>query len=394
MSEMPDAASGGPLHILLVDDEPDIEPLVRQRLRRQVRSGDYVLHFAGDGVEALESLAADRRIDLVVTDINMPRMDGLTLLEHIPGVDLDIKAVVVSAYGDMPNIRTAMNRGAFDFVTKPLDFEDFEVTLERARRHIVRWKAAQASRDRLSALERELDLASRMQQGILPVEFPCTDTFSVHGSMWPAKTIGGDFFDVLCLEHGCVGLAVADVSDKGIPAALFMMSSRTMLKGAAIGHHRPEKVLEEVNDLLHADNRQLMFTTLVYAVYHPESGALGYANAGHCHPFVVDARGAVRVLGGTNGVALGLSPGLVYRGVDTTLAPGDTLFMYSDGISEALDGEGAEFGAERLEAALGAVAPRSAAHAAEMVLAALSRFTGATEQTDDITCLVLHRRCL
>ena len=117
--------------ILVVDDEPDLEHLVRQRMRREIRSGTYSFMFAQNGVEALEVLNEEQDIDMVLSDINMPRMDGLTLLEQIPKVDPNIRSVIVSAYGDMKNIRTAMNRGAFDFVTKPIDFEDLRVTIQR-----------------------------------------------------------------------------------------------------------------------------------------------------------------------------------------------------------------------------------------------------------------------
>ena len=123
--------------ILVVDDEPDLEPLILQRMRRSIRSGHYSFVFARNGVEALEQLSQDRDIDMVLSDINMPQMDGLTLLEQIPKVNPNLRAVIISAYGDMKNIRTAMNRGAFDFVTKPLDFEDLQITIERTLRHLV-----------------------------------------------------------------------------------------------------------------------------------------------------------------------------------------------------------------------------------------------------------------
>jgi len=117
--------------ILVVDDEPDIEVLVNQRFRRNIRSGEYDFSFARDGAEALEMLQSDADIDMVLSDINMPRMDGLTLLGHLSEVNPMLRAVIVSAYGDMENIRTAMNLGAFDFVTKPIDFEDLRVTIDK-----------------------------------------------------------------------------------------------------------------------------------------------------------------------------------------------------------------------------------------------------------------------
>ena len=394
MTEQAAATPGaeGPFHILVVDDEPDIEPLIRQRLRRHVRRGAYRLHFAGDGVRALEVLREAPEIEMVVTDINMPRMDGLTLLAELASAAPDVKAVVVSAYGDMPNIRTAMNRGAFDFVTKPLDFADFEVTVERTRRHIAQWKDAQRSRDRLNALQRELELASQMQQGILPVEFPSDEGFDIHAEMTPATNVGGDFFDVLALEHGRIGLAVADVSGKGIPAALFMMTSRIVLKGAAIGREAPHDVMREANLMLNAENRSFMFTTMAYAVYDPRTATLRYANAGHCNPLVAGADGAVRELDDADGVVLGLEPSVRYDAGEAELRPGDTLMMYSDGISEALNAADEEFGAARLKAALGDAAPDSARSAVRRTMDAVHAFTGGTPQSDDITCLALHRK--
>ena len=128
--------------ILFVDDEPDLAPLIRQKFRRDVREGSLELVFAGDGVEALEHLDADADIEVVVTDLNMPRMDGLTLLGRLAESGRRHKAVVVTAYGDMENIRTAMNRGAFDFLTKPIDLADLEITLDQARTAVEREREA------------------------------------------------------------------------------------------------------------------------------------------------------------------------------------------------------------------------------------------------------------
>jgi len=123
-----------PAKILVVDDEADLEVLMRQRMRRAIRKGQFEFVFARNGVEALERLR-ENDIDIVLSDINMPEMDGLTLLQQIPDVDPDIRSVIVTAYGDIDNIRSAMNRGAFDFVTKPIDFTDLRATIERALEH-------------------------------------------------------------------------------------------------------------------------------------------------------------------------------------------------------------------------------------------------------------------
>lgn len=138
--------AGGVTTILVVDDEPDLEALVLQRFRRQVRDGSLSFLFAHDGLEALERVAANPAIDLVLADINMPRMDGLTLLGRLQEAEEPIATVIVSAYGDMANIRTAMNRGAFDFVTKPIDFTDLEATIAKTRRHVAALREARARR--------------------------------------------------------------------------------------------------------------------------------------------------------------------------------------------------------------------------------------------------------
>ncbi len=128
--------------ILVVDDEPDLEALIVQRFRRQIRSGEVRFHFAGDGIEALEVLARHRDVDLVLSDINMPRMDGLKLLERLQDGEWQLSTIVVSAYGDMANLRTAMNRGAFDFVMKPIDFADLEATIAKTLRHLENLREA------------------------------------------------------------------------------------------------------------------------------------------------------------------------------------------------------------------------------------------------------------
>ncbi len=378
--------------ILVVDDEPDLQPLMLQRMRRQIRSGRYSFVFAHNGVEALDVLRQDDDIDMVVSDINMPQMDGLTLLEQIPKVDPNIRSVIISAYGDMKNIRTAMNRGAFDFVTKPLDFNDLRITIDRTLVHLTEWREALASRDQLVALQNELNVASKMQQSILPTVFPSGDDYISFASMEPARNVGGDFYDFMSLEDGRVGLAIADVSDKGVPAALFMMSSRTLLKGAAIGNELPGATLEEVNNLLCDDNEAFMFVTLLYAAYDPSTGELSYANGGHNSPVIVHPSGETTVLPVTGGIALGVMPEFEFAQNKIELEPGDTLVLYTDGVTEAMNESGEEYGMDRLREILAAAPSKDAEHITNEIFQSIREFAGEAPQSDDITCLTLHRR--
>ena len=170
-----------------------------------------------------------------------------------------------------------------------------------------------------------------------------------------------------------------------------MMSTRTLLKGAAIGTTDPGNVLREVNNLLNEDNEAAMFVTILYAVYDPASGELTYTNGGHNSPLIVHADGKSELLPLTDGIALGLVPDLEYREGSLTLSPGDTIVLYTDGVTEAMNGEDVEFGNDRLREIFTAGPPANAEEANMGVLHAVDTFVVGTPQSDDITCLTLCR---
>ncbi len=379
-----------PYRILVVDDEPDLEPLVLQRMRRQIRSKEYEFVFAQNGVEALEKLNQDSTIDMVLSDINMPKMDGLTLLQQLPGVDPNLRAVIISAYGDMDNIRTAMNRGAFDFVTKPIDFDDLKITIARTLDHLSEWREALASRDQLISLQNELGIASQLQQSILPKKPLVSDTFEMSAKMEPASNVGGDFYDYFKVGDE-IGFVVADVSGKGIPASMFMMSSRTALKGSAIGVGEPQSVLHEVNLQLHADNPTFMFVTMVYGLFNAETNTLTYSLAGHDPPLLLKADGSVIELPGTQGVALGIAPHVEYSQQSLKLESGDTVFLFTDGVTEAMDKNNEQFGLKRLIDTFDNVVINSPDEANQRIMEQVHSFAAGAVQSDDITCLALRR---
>ena len=378
-----------PNRILVVDDEPDLERLVRQRMRHEIRAGTYSMAFARDGVEALEVLARSEPFDLVISDINMPRMDGLELLERIP-ITPDIRAVVVSAYGDIRNIRSAMNRGAFDFITKPVDFADLRLTIERTLHNLVEWRKTAETREKLVKLENELEVARRMQRSILPRNFPSGSGYKLHANMRSARAIGGDFYDFVVLDGGRVGFAVADVSGKGVPAALFMMSTRTLLKGAAIGTGDPGQTLANVNNLLANDNSGMMFVTILYMIFDPSNGTLTYASGGHDAPVLVHADGSAAELPRIGGIALGVIANSPYECHTVTVSPGDTIVLYTDGVTEARNVAGGQFGMERLCSAFDGKPPANPEVATRSIFNAVYEFVGDAPQFDDITCVALQ----
>ena len=380
-----------PFRLLVVDDEDEVAPIFRQRMRREVRSGVYELFFARSGVEALEVIDREPCIDLVITDINMPEMDGLTLLDRLRSRNCDLRSIVLSAYGDMTNIRAAMNLGAFDFVLKPVDFDDVRSTIDRTLGNLTEWRSAMASRDQLLSLSNEIDIAGRIQRSVLPVSFPRLEGYGIHALVRPARVVAGDFYDVMRLEGGMTGLLIADVCDKGVPAAMVMMSCRTLIRGAAIGLLDPGRVLSEVNDLMCENNPLSMFVTVFFGVFDPSEGSLTCANAGHPPPMLVRPGGGVEELGGARSLALGIRPRRDYPSVRLELEPGDTVFAFTDGVTEAVDPSGLEFGEERLRRVLSGAAELDARECNELVLEAVGEFSQDRMQSDDITCLSLHR---
>ncbi|HVN84036.1 MAG TPA: SpoIIE family protein phosphatase [Candidatus Binatia bacterium] len=384
-----------PVTLLVVDDEPDLELLVRQKFRKQIRSDEFRFVFAHNGADALEKLHAQPEIDLVLTDINMPVMDGLTLLVKLNELDRLLKAVIVSAYGDMENIRTAMNRGAADFVTKPIDFQDLEITVTKTLRQLRDLKLAMREHDQLLSIRRELDIAATIQQSILPQTFPPFPDrrdFDIFAEMIPAREVGGDFYDFFLIDAHRLGFVIGDVSGKGVPAALFMAVSRTLLKSTALQGVAPGECLQSVNSSLCLDNSAEMFVTVLYGVLHTDTGVVEYANGGHNPPYVLRRDGRVEPLAGTGGVVLGALPDLRYASKTATLAPGDGIFLYTDGVTEAMDGRDALYGDQRLESLLAQVGTSAPAPVIRAVADDVKRYADGVAQSDDITTLAVQYR--
>ncbi len=379
--------------LLVVDDEPDLELLIRQKFRHQIRSDEFRFVFARNGVEALQKLAEDADIDLVLTDINMPEMDGLTLLQRLAELNRLLKAVIVSAYGDMENIRTAMNRGASDFVTKPIDFNDLDLTIKKTLKQLRELKEAVKEHDQLVTIRNELDIASHIQQSILPhvPAFPERKDFDVFAAMIPAREVGGDFYDFFLIDQDRLGFVIGDVSGKGVPAALFMAVSRTLLRSTALTGTPPSQCLQQANALLCLDNESEMFVTLFYGILNARTGEVEYANGGHNPPYVLHRNGTVEALETTGGMVLGAMADVPYRERTITVEPGDTLFLYTDGVTEAMDDAGTLFADQRLVEALRRLNGSSPEQIVHAVVDEVKRHAGTAPQNDDITVLAIHR---
>ena len=378
--------------ILVVDDEPDLELLMRQRFRKQIRSGEYEFAFAQNGEEALERLAADRGFQVLLTDLNMPVMDGLALLDKVSKLAEHPQPVVVSAYGDMPKIRAAMNRGAFDFLTKPIDFADLETTILKALDQVRLVRESSHARAQVEAFRRELGLAHSIQQSILPQVFPELPGADLFARMIPARNVGGDFFDFFFLKDGRLGVVIGDVSGKGVAAAIFMALCRSLLRSIAIQGVPPGEAMQEANRLICEDNRTDLFVTLFYGVLNLCTGQFDYACGGHNAPYRFSASGQVAMLpvAAIMGTVVGVVPGETYATASVRLREGDGLLLYTDGITEARAGDGRMYGERNLEAFLERAHAGSASGLIAGVLDDVAAFTQGAPQSDDLTALAVR----
>jgi len=384
------------LKILSVDDELDLELLLTQYFRRKIRKGEYEFFFAHNGAEAIHTLCEHPEIDIILSDINMPEMDGLTLLKKIKDRNNPaLKVIMVSAYGEMSNIREAMNNGAFDFATKPIDLDDLERTIEKAKEEIDYIKQTQREHGQLVDIKADLSMATEVQQAILPQVFPpfedVADLVDIYALMKPAKDVGGDFYDFFRINEDNIGIAMADVSGKGVPAALFMTMSHTLLRFTGRRCLNPIETVKQTNDMLALESFDSMFVTLFYGVYNIRTGVIKYVNAGHNPPYILRANGNVTELPNSINICMGVMEDFPYQDQEIKLDNGDMLITFTDGVTEACDTENNLYGEKRLVQLLGTLKGKSSQETIEAIDANVSQFTTGAEQSDDITILNIKR---
>lgn len=382
------------IKILVVDDEVDLEPLVKQRFRRQIREGVYDFLFAHNGLEALAKLIEHPEIGIILSDINMPEMDGLTLLLKLKELkNPSLKTVIVSAYGDMENIRTAMNRGAFDFLTKPINFEDLEITINKTLDEIRLVRKSQEEHHQLLFIQHDLQTAREIQQAILPAvfpPFPHRKDFDIYASMQAAREVGGDFYDFFMIDNDHIGFVIGDVSGKGVPAAIFMAVSRTLIRATGLKGISVEECIDYANHLLCNESTSCMFVTVFYGILDTKTGTVTYVNGGHNPPYLVRADGSLESVPLTGGTVLGFLEDEQYKSGKLQLQAGDTLFLYTDGITEAFNERDESYGEERLEVLLRSHCKSPIKEMSQATVAGVQEFCGNAPQSDDITLMAVR----
>ena len=383
--------------ILSVDDELDLEVLLTQYFRRQIRKGEYEFAFAHNGLEALQKLLETPDFDIILSDINMPEMDGLTLLAKVNELkNPAMKCIMVSAYGDMDNIRSAMNKGAFDFATKPIDLDDLSRTIEKAIEQVRYIRESQQEHNQLESIKNDLAIAGEIQQTILPRSFPpfpeLTEVVDIYASMTPAKDVGGDFYDFFQIDDERIGLVIADVSGKGVPASLFMAVSRTLLRATALRGVSSAECLTYANKLLCKESLDSMFVTVFYGIYHYKTGMMDYTNAGHNPPYLLRGGWTVECLPVASNFVVGVFDDIEFESNTLTFGIGDTLLLYTDGVTEAFNDKREQFSESNLQDILASMHESSSAkEVVTSVLQSVKTFSGDYPQSDDITLLSLQR---
>ncbi|MCR5562242.1 MAG: SpoIIE family protein phosphatase [Desulfovibrio sp.] len=254
-------------------------------------------------------------------------------------------------------------------------------------------RASMAAMTEQKRMEGELNAARDIQIGILPnlnTTLP-EPGFAIAAFLEPAREVGGDLYDSFTLEDGRKALVMGDVSGKGVPAALFMTMSVTLVRYALRSGLDPAQALTQVNALLEEHNPGNMFITLFLALYSPETGEMLYANGGHCLPYVMDAQGRLRQLENLSGPLVGAMPGVEYLPFRDALAPGETCFLYTDGLTEAMNADKELYGEDRLAACLTAHASATPGALQKAVFADICSFRGDEPPSDDITMLTMCR---
>lgn len=385
------------IKILSVDDEVDMEMLIEQRFWKQIREKKYEFLYAHNGTEALDLLNNHKDVQMILSDINMPEMDGLTFLAELNNRNApNLKTVMVSAHGDMDNIRTAMNRGAFDFVTKPINFKDLEITINKTVDHIEMLIRTQKEHDQLVAIQNDLNIAQDIQQSMLPKifpPFPHRADFDLHGFLKAAKLVGGDLFDYFLINEDQLFFIIGDVSDKGVPASLFMAITKALFNSHFTSPNCGT-ICDEVNRInafLSRENDAMMFVTAFVGIMNLQTGEVEYIDAGHEPPLLLRNGKQVEILKKKGGLALCIDGSFSYVSSTFKLEPGDALFLYTDGVPDANNITGARFGIQRVVELLKPVADTASPRQInDLVMRHLQEFIGDFAQFDDITALTIR----
>jgi sigma-B regulation protein RsbU (phosphoserine phosphatase) len=384
--------------VLIADDQPD----VLEALRLLLKGHGYTTETVTSPSGLLEAMAR-RDFDVILMDLNYARdttsgREGLDLLAHLTGIETAPPIVVMTGWASVGLAVEAMQHGVGDFVEKPwvntrlLEILKKQIELGRQRRE-SRQQAIQQSQaqkkiaSQFQHQEQEIEEARAIQQGFLPKDIPQIPGFEIAGAWQPAHHVGGDYFDVLAFPDETLGICIADVAGKGLPAALLMSNLQAAVRGLASPLLSPSGLCERLNSLILRNIAGDRFITFFYAQLDGPTRRLRYANAGHNAPIVLHRDGTHDRLREGGGV-LGIFPVQTYALGFIELAPGDRLILFTDGVTEACCSDDEEFGEARLLKLLEENRSMPAGALQKLILEAAGEFSHG-DWRDDATVIVL-----
>jgi phosphoserine phosphatase RsbU/P len=376
---------------LIADDQPDVV----MALRLLLRGAGYQTEGVNSPAAVLEAIK-QRDFDLVLMDLNYARdttsgQEGLELISHIRALDSTLPVVVLTAWGSVELAVEAMHRGVRDFVLKPWDNSELlksvrsQIAVGRRRREKRRLNAARQSVN--FKLQQELTESQEIQEALLPKALPHIEGIEIAVAWQPARAVGGDYFDVLKFDDRYSAICIADAAGKGMPAALLMSNMQAVLKSFASREVAPDELCGQVNRVMCQNMVPHRFISCFYALLDTQTSRLFYANAGHCPPMLARDGVCLRLKDG--GPVLGVFPDRDYLQGEIDLNSGDALVFFTDGVTEARDASGDEFGEERLQELLTLGGEFSARELRDLIMAAVGEFSDGPVQ-DDATLMVVR----
>jgi phosphoserine phosphatase RsbU/P len=371
--------------LLLVDDDKVNRLLMGYYLTQQ----GHTVMYAENGRQALEIMRT-QPVEIVLLDIEMPEMNGYQVLEQViadPNLR-DIPVIVTSGLEEIESVVKCIEMGAEDYLNKPVN----QVLLRARINASLEKKRLRDQQTRLlQRLERELEIARQTQQSILPDHLPERNGYDFGARMIPARGVGGDFYGFMPLDNERLGVVIGDVTDKGLPAALFMALTYSLVSVNASQTGSPLDTILNVNRHLLTMNASGMFVTLLYGILDYHTGQFQYARAGHLLPVVIDPDGQTVRIPVTTGQPLGLFEDILIDEQKITIPDGGMLLMYSDGLNEASDTQDNEFGYQRLYEILSQHRHQPAQAMCDQLWLAIQTHTGCTPPQDDFTTVVIKR---
>jgi serine phosphatase RsbU (regulator of sigma subunit)/CheY-like chemotaxis protein len=376
--------------VLAIDDTPENLDVVKGIL-----VPDYMVKAVTNGAAALK-LVAKQPPDIILLDIMMPDMDGYEVCRRLKSnpATAAIPVIFLTAKDQTADEAEGFALGAADYIHKPVNPPILQA---RVKTHVALKKSIDELHDLSVALaaakermEIELNVGRDIQKSMLPDTVPGCKEISLSASMDAAREVGGDFYDYFMLNEEELCFCVADVSGKGVGAALFMAMSKLLIKSRAVDDKQPSKIMTRVNTDLAKDNPECMFVTVFLAVINLRTGQVTYTNAGHNSPLIKRACGDVEEIADRHGPILGIEEGRNYGESRVMLGQGDVLLVFTDGVTEALDRDNRLYSDDRLIETVQGIHDISADSVLKGVRDSVDEFALGAEQADDITMIALQ----